>query len=39
MIVLDIAAPILMMFGLKHSTSGNDSLLGDFDKAVLLMLY
>lgn len=31
MIMLDIAAPILLMFGLKYSTSGNASLLGDFE--------
>lgn len=31
MIVLDIAAPILLMFGLKYSTSGNASLLGNFE--------
>ena len=31
MIVLDIVAPILLMFGLKYSTSGNASLLGNFE--------
>ena len=31
MIVLDIAAPILLMFGLKYSTSGNASLLANFE--------
>ena len=31
MIVLDIAAPIFMMFGLKYGTSSNASLLGNFE--------
>ena len=31
MIVLDVAAPILLMFGLKYSTSGNASLLNNFE--------
>lgn len=31
MIVLDIAAPILLMFGLKYSTPSNASLLGNFE--------
>ena len=31
MIVLDIAAPILLMFGIKYSTSANSSLLNNFE--------
>lgn len=31
MILLDIAAPIFMMFGLKYGTSSNASLLGNFE--------
>ena len=31
MILLDIAAPIMLMFGLKYSTSGNASLLNNFE--------
>lgn len=31
MIVLDIAAPIFLMFGLKYGTSSNASLLGNFE--------
>ena len=31
MIVLDIAAPILMMLGIKHGTASNVSLLGNFE--------
>ena len=31
MIVLDIAAPILLMFGLKHTSSANASLLNNFE--------
>ncbi len=31
MIILDIAAPILLMFGLKHTSSANASLLNNFE--------
>ena len=31
MVVLDIAAPILLMFGLRHTTSANASLLNNFE--------
>ena len=31
MIVLDIAAPILLMFGIRYGTSSNASLLGNFE--------
>ena len=31
MIILDIAAPIMLMFGLKYTTSGNASLLNNFE--------
>lgn len=31
MILLDIIAPILLMFGVKYGTSGNASLLGNFE--------
>ena len=31
MVVLDIIAPILLMLGIKHGTSSNASLLGNFE--------
>lgn len=42
MVVLDIAAPILLMFGLKHATAANVSLLNNFEivaTALIAMMF
>jgi len=38
MIVLDIAAPILLMLGLQQTNSANASLLNNFEKIVLILI-